>query len=145
MISSKTNSNLLILLFIIVSSFPLFDQTTKKRGKTKDKEEGKYNVLDKAPEFLGGLDSRYSFIGKNLKYPESAIRDEIEGKVIVLFIIDITGKVTSPEIIQGIREDLDKSALELVNKIPNWRPAEINGEKVKGRQSLPLNYNLTKQ
>ncbi len=134
--------NLLIVLILLLTNICIYGQTHKKGRKSHLEKEELFYVLDKAPEFPGGIDSLYSFIGRNLNYPETAVRDGIEGKVVITFVIEITGKVTNPEVIEGILEDLSHSATELINKIPDWIPAEIGGKKVRIRQTLPLNFKL---
>ena len=60
-----------------------------------------YDAAEVMPEFPGGTKALLSFIAENLKYPQKAIDEQTEGRVIVQFVIDKTGKVSSPEVIRG--------------------------------------------
>jgi TonB family protein len=95
-------------------------------------------------KFPGGEQGLKKFIIKNLKYPESAIRDSIEGIVHVKFLIDENGKVFNITIENGLSEDIDKESIRLVSIMPNWiwdKKLKRTERKVTQR-ILPLNFKL---
>ena len=83
-----------------------------------------------------------SFIKGNLKYPQKAIDEQTEGRVIVQFVIDKTGKVSSPEVIRGVTSELDQAALDIVSALPDWKPGEQDGQKVNVKYTLPVVFKL---
>ena len=89
------------------------------------------------PQFPGGSDSLISFVKRNLKYPETAIKDSIEGKVIVTFFVGTTGKITDVKLKHGVRYDLDNEALRIVSIMPKWIPANV-----KVNFTLPIKFTL---
>ena len=118
-------------------------------GKTYDAVEvmpefpGKtYDAVEVMPEFPGGTEALLSFIKGNLKYPQKAIDEQTEGRVIVQFVIDKTGKVSSPEVIRGVTSELDKAALDIVSALPDWKPGEQDGQKVNVKYTLPVVFKL---
>ena len=110
----------------------------------RNHEQIDFASLRKMPEFPGGFDSLTKFIQQNYKFPEG-LTEFINGKVKSTFIVDTTGKVVDIEIIEGLRKDYDKSCYEVISKIPDWKPAELeNDEKVKVKFLLPFKF-LTKE
>ena len=118
-------------------------------GKTYDAVEvmpefpGKtYDAVEVMPEFPGGTEALLSFIKGNLRYPQKAIDEQTEGRVIVQFVIDKTGKVSSPEVIRGVTSELDQAALDIVSALPDWKPGEQDGQKVNVKYTLPVVFKL---
>lgn len=104
-----------------------------------------YAIVDTPPMFPGGEDSLKSYIYKNLRYPELAKENDIQGTVYASFIIDKTGKVTNPEIkkgLKGIGATCDKEVLRLIKNMPNWSPGKLAGKPVKVEYIIPVKFNL---
>ena len=101
-----------------------------------------YHAAEVMPEFPGGTKALLSFIAENLKYPQKAIDEQTEGRVIVQFVIDKTGKVSSPEVIRGVTSELDQAALDIVSALPDWKPGEQDGQKVNVKYTLPVVFKL---
>ena len=101
-----------------------------------------YDAVEVMPEFPGGTEALLSFIKGNLKYPQKAIDEQTEGRVIVQFVIDKTGKVSSPEVIRGVTSELDQTALDIVSALPDWKPGEQDGQKVNVKYTLPVVFKL---
>ena len=99
-------------------------------------------VVEQPPEFEGGLEAMYKFIGKNMKYPASARRMNIEGSVFVGFVVDADGKISEASIIKGISADCDKEALRVVQMMPKWRPGKQSGRPVRVKFVLPIKFKL---
>jgi len=99
-------------------------------------------VVEQPPEFEGGLEAMYKFISKNMKYPASARRMNIEGSVFVGFVVDADGKISETSIIKGISADCDKEALRVVQMMPKWRPGKQSGRPVRVKFVLPIKFRL---
>ncbi|MDE6548494.1 MAG: energy transducer TonB [Muribaculaceae bacterium] len=95
---------------------------------------------DKYAEFPGGIDALFSFLLENIEYPEEAREKDIEGRVIVKFIIDETGTVKDAAIAKGVHPLLDNEALRVVHKLPRFIPAEYDGKPKPSYFSLPVNF-----
>jgi len=132
-----------LALVLLAMSNSVFAQAGMMGNPSKHQKEENFIILDQGPEFPGGLDSLSAFMGNNLIYPQSARRDAIEGKVLITFVIDKDGKVIDPEIVESVRADIDQSAIDLVRMMPDWKPAFHEGEFVRVRQRLPINFRLT--
>ena len=82
---------------------------------------------------------------KYLKYPESAIRDGIQGRVMVDFIIGKDGKVTDVRVTRGVSEELDAEAVKVVAASPKWKPGKVKGNKVRTMITIPVEFRLEKK
>jgi len=111
-------------------------------GKTVPALDEVFEVTEKMPEFPGGNEALSQFMVKNIKYPKAAIEEGIQGTVYVDFIVNSEGKVTEAEIQKSVSPELDAEALRVINKMPNWTPAEQKGEKVSVHLTLPVKFKL---
>ncbi|MCW0483541.1 energy transducer TonB [Gaoshiqia sediminis] len=127
------------LLFLAVLMMPVAASAQEERKKD---EGGAYFVVDEMPEFPGGNETLRSFLLENVNYPEEAKKDSITGKVFVSFVVDEAGKVIQIKIEKGVDPLLDQEALRVVGLMPTWKPGKENGEVVKVRFNLPVNFAL---
>ena len=97
-------------------------------------------ILDKMPEPVGGMTA----IMQQVTYPKAALKDGIEGKVLLSIVVDKAGKVKSVEISQGVRSDLDQAAVKAIKKT-HWIPAQKDGKPVESSVVLPIQFKLEKK
>jgi len=102
-------------------------------------EEEILMFAEKMAEFPGDI---YSYIGKNLNYPEAAKAIAKEGKVVVQFTIGKDGKISDIIIIKKAGYGFDEEVIRLIENMPNWKPAIQNGKPVNLRYTLPINFKL---
>jgi periplasmic protein TonB len=95
-------------------------------------------------DYPGGFAAWQRYLNKNLVYPDDAINAEIQGQVVVRFIVDKEGNVSDVEAISGPQE-LRDAAVRVIKKSGQWLPAVQNGRKVKSYKSQPINYKLEAQ
>jgi bla regulator protein blaR1 len=115
--------------------------TTKKEPSLNEGEPVFYIVED-MPTFNGGdpkIEFR-KFIGTNLRYPESAAKNKISGRVIVQFAIDELGKVVDPVVVRSVDPALDIEALRLVKSSLGWTAGKQGGKTVKVMLTIPINF-----
>jgi protein TonB len=101
-----------------------------------------FDIVEVWPEYKGGIKAFYSFVFKNIKYPNSARRLRIEGKVFLKFVVDKDGTITQSEIIKGIHTSCDNEALRVLNMSPKWKPGKQRGKPVMVKMILPITYKL---
>jgi len=93
--------------------------------------------------YTGGDSAWRQYLFKNFHYPERAINNEIQGRVIVEFIVSNDGKVDNTLIVKSVEYSLDKEALRIIRlSSNNWIPAFQNGRKVKSYKKQPIDYKL---
>ena len=99
-------------------------------------------VTEQMPIYPGGEKKLMKFISENLKYPESAIKNKIQGRVIVHFIITELGTIEHVEVVRSVSTDCDKEAIRVVKKMPKWIPGKQNGKLTRVWYTIPINFKL---
>lgn len=94
------------------------------------------------PEFPGGKAALDKYISTNLKYPQSAIDNGIEGVVDVAFIVHTDGSIGTIKIVRMVDPDLESEAIRLVKGMPAWVPADKNGTPVEAPAQVDINFVL---
>uniref|UniRef100_UPI00404737FF energy transducer TonB n=1 Tax=Roseivirga sp. TaxID=1964215 RepID=UPI00404737FF len=110
-------------------------------GETSTGEEI-FMVVEESPAFPGGSDAYKEFIINNLKYPEEAIAQNIEGKVFLSFVVDKEGVISDIKVNRGLGYGCDEEAVKMLMKSPNWKPGVQRGRTVKTRMALAVNFKL---
>lgn len=93
-------------------------------------------------EPLNGYPALYEYFNKELQYPQEAIKDSIQGIVAVTFYINTEGSAGRIKIENSLGELFDKEVIRLIENMPLWKPATINGKPVESKLSLPLTFNI---
>jgi protein TonB len=101
-------------------------------------------IVQEMPEFPGGLPALFKYVKENLKYPEDAERNNIEGKVILKFAVNKDGSVDRIEILKGIDPLLDNEARRVVSILPRFKPGKQNGIPVPVWFMLPVVFQIEK-
>lgn len=117
------------------------------RGKSFD-DVIPYNDCDQKPVFLNSTDPRTfleKWVYQYLKYPEEALMEGVQGRVMVDFIIDKDGKVTEVRVVKGVSPELDAEAVKVVSASPKWKPGRMAGEKVRVSMTIPVEFRLEKK
>jgi TonB family protein len=99
--------------------------------------------IGQGPEFPGGMANLIAFAKHKIKYPETAVNDNVQGSVILQFIIDKKGKVTGKQIFKSVRKDLDNVCIAMLNQMPNWKPAKLNGKTIAVNERWEIKFVLT--
>jgi len=105
-------------------------------------EDEVYVVVEKMPEFPGGNMALRNFIAKNVEYPETARKNDIEMTIYVKFIVDKTGKVINPSIARGGNDELEAESLRVINLLPDFKPGTQSGKAVNVEYTLPISFKL---
>ena len=115
----------------------------KKEPKTEPLDLNKiYTQVDKQPEFPGGNDALFQYLGKTITYPAAAKEAGTTGKVYVSFVIKRDGSISTVKMLRGIGNGCDEVAMEAVQNMPNWSPGEIKNQSVRTQFVLPVNFTL---
>ncbi|SIR48376.1 energy transducer TonB [Pontibacter lucknowensis] len=130
----------------LLSSIDLEGIETDGNAGTTGTDGGEGNsVIDFAeemPAFEGGEAALMRYISKKIRYPRQAITEQIEGIVIVSFVVNRNGKVTDATVLKGLGFGTDEEALRVIESLPDWTPGRQNGKPVAVRYTLPIRFNL---
>ena len=100
------------------------------------------NLVQKMAEFPGGEEAMYEFLGTHIHFTNIAKQNEVEGKVVLRFVIDETGNIVDCKVIRSIGYGLDEIAVEAVNDMPKWKPAIQGNKNVPVLFTLPVEFSL---
>ena len=102
-----------------------------------------YFVVEEMPDFQGGGQTAFrDYIANNIRYPENAVKDSIEGRVFVQFTVKADGSVEDARIVRGIDPSLDQEALRVTLASPEWTPGLQDGKPVAVVFTFPINFTL---
>ncbi|MCX6220575.1 MAG: M56 family metallopeptidase [Bacteroidia bacterium] len=118
------------------------ETTVSNQQETKQTKDQVFTIVDQMPEFPGGEPALKTYIGKNIKYPDDAVKTGIQGKVFVNFVIDKDGNIVNPKIVRSINPSLDKEALRVIGTLPKWTPGKHKGKKVDVSYTVPISFKL---
>ncbi len=116
------------------------EQAAKPVGVSQESQV--FMVVENMPEFKGGQNALSKYIVENLKYPEAAKNNKIQGRVFVSFIVEKDGSVSNVKVLRGIGSGCDDEAIRVVKGMPKWTPGEQRGKKVRVQYNLPINFSL---
>ena len=98
--------------------------------------------LEVGPSFNGGIDAFYKYIGNEISYPKQEQRMNIEGRVIVSFVIEKDGSLSDIQILKGVSSGLDEEAIRVLKAAPKWSPGRQRGQEVRVRMNIPIFFKL---
>ena len=109
----------------------------------EEEEEEIFFIVEDMPDFQGGgQDGFRKYIAENLRYPQIAAENGIQGRVFVQFVVNTDGSVTNAEVVRGVDPSLDREALRVVMSSPKWTPGRQRGQSVRVAFTFPINFVL---
>lgn len=109
-------------------------------GEDNEADGPPLKSADIMPSFPGGEAALYRFLSQQVRYPEQALRDGVEGEVYVRFVVETSGAISDVGILRGIGSGCDEEAIRVVRMMPLWIPGESAGRKVPVISSLAINF-----
>ena len=101
-----------------------------------------FDGVEVKPSYPGDMDAFWTFLMRNLHYPESAEADSVQGRVIIQFVVEKDGSLSNFEIVQTPDDRLTEEALRVLHLMPRWQPAQNKGRTVRCRYSMPILFRL---
>ena len=101
-----------------------------------------YTIVEKNPQPVGGFKKYYQLINDDLRYPEAALANGVEGKVFVQFVVNSDGTVDGVKVLKSLDAACDKEAVRLIKEGPLWKPGYHQGVPVYVRMMLPISFNI---
>ena len=101
-----------------------------------------FDVVEQMPQFPGGPAALMQYLAQNIRYPEEAHKNGIQGRVIATFVIETDGCITNAKVAKSVDPLLDAEALRVINAMPNWTPGMQNGEAVRVKYAVPVTFKL---
>ncbi len=126
-----------LLIFLLLSAGISFAQEDDPKIQRQI-----FTSIEQMPEFPGGPAAMNKFLSKKLKYPKSAYKNNIEGRVVVQFIVEVDGTLSDIKIKHSLDPDCDKETLRVIRKMPKWNPGRQNGVAAACYYTLPVTFKL---
>ena len=101
-----------------------------------------FDVVEEMPQYPGGPQALFKFLGENVQYPAEAEKAGIQGRVIATFVVEKDGSISQPTIVKSVDPLLDAEAIRVISAMPNWKPGRQNGKVVRVKYTVPLSFNL---
>ena len=142
----------IIALMLIGNAQNTFSQQKEKveiaslteNPTTSEDQLPPFVMVEQMPQFAGGESAMMQYIGTNLKYPESAAKENIEGRVVLRFVVTKTGDIKDVSVIRSLDSRCDEEAMRVVRAMPKWTPGKQGGKDVDVYYTLPVLYKLQK-
>ncbi len=113
-----------------------------KWTKNIETQEEIFSVVDVSASPKNGYAAFYKLVGENIKYPATARRTGIEGKVFVEFIVNRDGSLTEFKVVRGIGGGCDEESIRVISLSPNWNPGTQRGLPVRQKMVIPITFSL---
>ncbi len=118
------------------ANFDYLAQKSKSKGEV-------FTIVEQQPEYPAGKDALYSYITSEIKYPEAARKQGIEGPVYVEFVVGIDGAISDVRAVKGIGAGCDEEAVRVIKGVSNFIPGKQRGKKVAVKMVIPIHFALT--
>lgn len=116
---------------------PLPQEPTAKEDEPLD-----VRIVEQLPEFPGGMTAFVQWLTRNLKYPEAARSQKLQGRVVLSFIVNKDGSISQLKVAQSVNPLLDREVLRVVRLMPNWKPGIQNNEPCRTMIAVPIVFKL---
>jgi periplasmic protein TonB len=106
------------------------------------KEDTIFRIVEKMPDFPGGLPALYEYLGKNIVYPKMASEVNIQGTVILGFVVEKDGSLSDIQVLRSPDQSLAAEAVRVVSAMPHWSPGLQRTKPVRVSFYLPIRFTL---
>ena len=113
----------------------------EKKEEVKEPEKV-FTAVEQMPQFPGGEAELMKYLSKNIKYPTMAMENNIQGRVVVQFVVTKTGSIGEVKVVRSVDRDLDREAIRVCKSLPKFTPGKMNGQAVNVWYTLPVNFKL---
>lgn len=123
-----------------------WSKVNKKNEPTEKPSSNTTNNMtpDVMPSFPGGNGALMSWLGRNISYPAQAAEHNIEGRVLVAFLVNEDGSISNVHVAKSVEPSLDEEAVNVVSRMPRWTPGKLNGKPIAVDYFVPVTFRLKK-
>jgi len=130
------------MFFLLACQDQIIAQQPKEKTALASDNDQIYLVVEEPPVYPGGFEKMKEFLSQNMRYPEKAMNDNIEGTVYVSFVVEKDGSVSDATIVKGVSKECDEEALRVVELFNPWIPGKQSGKEVRVKFVLPIKFKL---
>ncbi|MBO0930784.1 energy transducer TonB [Fibrella aquatilis] len=135
---------ILLMLFSLFCGTVCFGQTGVSAAKVEQlsakNSERVYNEdeVSRKPEFVGGVARMYAYLGKHIRYTKEAEKANVAGKLFTRFVVNTDGSISDISILKGFGFGMDEMLIDVISKMPRWKPGELASKPVRTMYNLPV-------
>lgn len=108
----------------------------------RDSTEMPFVPFEQMPMFPGGERALMQYLTSNIIYPKKARKNNIQGNVVLSFVVEKSGKISKIEVLRGVGGGCTEEAVRVIEQMPPWEPGKTDGVPVKVRFTLPIRFRL---
>ena len=127
------------VVMIVNQSSDLFDKTIEIQEVNKSEV---FTIVETPASFVGGVEGLYKYIGENMEYPRQAQNLNVEGVVVVQFIVETNGEISEVEVLKGIGAGCDAEAKRVIEESPKWNAGTQRGKAVRQKMIQKITFKL---
>lgn len=117
------------------------DEAIRETGETEDDQP--FLIAETMPSFQGGdLNTFRTWVQQNVKFPQIALENGIQGRVVLSFVIEKDGRLTNIQVLQTPDRSLSEEAIRVLNKSPKWSPGKQRNQVVRVKYTLPVDFRV---
>ena len=110
--------------------------------KPEPEKEEVFRAVEQMPRFPGGEAELMKYLSSHINYPTMAMENNVQGRVVVQFVVTKTGKIGEVKVVRSVDRDLDKEAGRVCKTLPDFIPGKMNGQAVNVWYTLPVSFKL---
>ena len=110
--------------------------------KPKEVKEEVFRSVEQMPQFPGGEAALMKYLQSHINYPPMAAENNVQGKVVVQFVVEKDGKVGEVKVVRSVDKDLDREAVRVCKSLPKFTQGRQNGQPVRVWYTLPVQFKL---
>ena len=110
--------------------------------KPEPVKEEVFRAVEQMPRFPGGEQALMKYLSTHINYPTMAMENNVQGRVVVQFVVTKTGKIGEVKVVRSVDRDLDKEAVRVCKTLPDFIPGKMNGQAVNVWYTLPVSFKL---
>ncbi|MFA5443456.1 MAG: energy transducer TonB [Bacteroidales bacterium] len=119
------------------------DYIDYKEEEAVEEEEIPLAIVEEKPSFKGGDENTFTkWVLERIIYPQAAMENGVEGRVVLSFIVDADGYVKNVTVLRGVDPSIDKEAIRVVSSSPRWKPGRQRDRNVRVPYNFPLNFQI---
>lgn len=116
----------------------------KSASAQEDKTVNSFVNMENPASYPGGMAKFYKFINENIKYPETAIKEKVQGSVLMSFTVEKDGTLNDIKVDRGLGKGTDEEAVRVLALSKKWNPGLIDGKPVRVKYNVPIKFTLKK-
>lgn len=130
-----------LILMLLVAECCLMTANAQKTVVSQT-DQKVFDTVEQMPEYPGGMQAMIEFLQTNMKYPEDAAKQKVEGRVMVEFVVETDGSVSDVHVAKQVFPSLDAEAIRVVQAMPKWTPGKKKGKVVRVKYNLPIVFRM---